>query len=141
MCEVHTKDGKPDPTEDRATIEDSSDDFWFGFEQEYVLGVNGRPLGFPEDGYPAPQGKYYCSVGTGRAYGREIVEQHLDACLDAGIEMFGVNGEVLCGQREYQVFSKGAKKVGDDLRISRYLMHRIAEQYGVEFILHPKPVL
>lgn len=141
MCEVYTIEWTPDPTEDRVTIRKDDPNMWYGFEQEYVLGINGRPLWFPEEWFPAPQGKYYCSVGADRAYGRDIVEEHLDACLEAGIDIFGINGEVMPGQWEYQVFAQWGKKAGDDVWISRYLMHRIAEQYGVEFILHPKPVL
>ena len=38
-------------------------DAWFGFEQDYFFYKNGRPLGFPEAGYPAPQGPYYTGVG------------------------------------------------------------------------------
>jgi len=140
MCEVYNADGTPHETNFRARIEDDSDDFWVGFEQEYVLMEDGRPLGFPEDGYPAPQGQYYCSVGHGNAFGRDIVEEHFDLCLAAGIETFWINGEVLCGQWEFQVFSKGSKKAGDDLWIARYLMMRLGEQYGVTMELHPKPV-
>jgi len=88
MCEVYNADGTPHETNFRARIEDDSDDFWVGFEQEYVLMEDGRPLGFPEDGYPAPQGQYYCSVGHGNAFGRDIVEEHFDLCLAAGIETF-----------------------------------------------------
>ena len=48
VCEVYSPDGTPHPSNQRAMIEDDSDDFWFGFEQEYVLmGDNGKPLGFP----------------------------------------------------------------------------------------------
>jgi glutamine synthetase len=63
MCEVMMPDGvTPHPSNARATILDDPG-AWFGFEQEYFLYENGRPLGFPKDGYPAPQGPYYCGAG------------------------------------------------------------------------------
>ena len=139
MCEVFNPDGTPHVSNTRTQVEDDPE-FWFGFEQEYVLTVNGLPLGFPEQGYPRPQGPYYCSVGSENCAGREIVEEHLDVCLEAGIEITGVNAEVLLGQWEYQCLGKGAKQAGDDLWLSRYLLHRVTEQYGVEVEFHPKPI-
>ncbi|MFH1344904.1 MAG: glutamine synthetase beta-grasp domain-containing protein, partial [Pseudomonadota bacterium] len=63
MCEVMMPDGKtPHATNKRATILDDSG-AWFGFEQEYFFYKDGRPLGFPTAGYPAPQGPYYTGVG------------------------------------------------------------------------------
>lgn len=139
VCEVLNADETPHSTNTRATFEDD-EDFWFGFEQEYVIMENGLPLGFPEEGYPAPQGPYYCSVGDGNAAGRGIVEEHMDLCLDAGLGITGINAEVMLGQWEYQCFGKGAKKACDDLILSRYLLYRVAEDYGVKIELHPKPV-
>ena len=139
MAEVLNPDGTPHASNMRAKFEDD-EDFWFGFEQEYTFLKNGKPLGFPEHGYPEPQGLYYCSVGEGRVEGREIVEQHLDLCLEAGLAVTGINAEVLLGQWEYQLFGKGAKKASDDLWISRFIMARLCEEYGIIFDLHPKPV-
>ncbi len=62
LSEVMHPDGTPHSTNMRATAEDDPD-LWFGFEQEYFLYKDGRPLGFPEEGFPAPQGPYYCGVG------------------------------------------------------------------------------
>ena len=139
MCEVYAADGTPHPTNTRNQIEDQKD-FWFGFEQEYTILHNGRPLGFPTDGYPAPQGPYYCAVGSGNVEGRDIVYDHLNQCLKAGIGITGVNAEVMLGQWEYQCFGKGGQKASDDLWVSRYLLYRISEQYGVHIELHPKPI-
>jgi len=142
MCEVLSSDGSPHPSNGRATIEDDDKDFWFGFEQEYFLWdpVLNKPLGFPEQGYPSPQGPYYCSVGAKNAYGREIVEEHLDYCLTAGINVEGINAEVAPGQWEFQVFAKGAKEAGDQVWVARYLLERTAEKYGVAINWHCKPL-
>jgi len=142
MTEVLTADGKPHSTNGRALIEDQDDDFWFGFEQEYFLWnpETDKPLGFPEGGYPAPQGPYYCSVGAKNAFGREIVEEHLDMCLDAGLNVEGINAEVATGQWEFQIFAKGAASAGDQIWVARYLLERAAEKYGVSVNWHCKPL-
>ncbi len=142
MTEVLNADGSPHPTNGRATIDDDNNDFWFGFEQEYFLWdpETNLPLGFPPGGYPRPQGPYYCSVGANNAYGREIVEEHLDLCLDAGLNVEGINAEVATGQWEFQTFAKGAKRAGDETWICRYLLERTAEKYGVTVNWHCKPL-
>ena len=142
MTEVLNADGTPHESNGRATIDDDDNDFWFGFEQEYFLNdpTTNLPLGFPENGYPAPQGQYYCSVGAKNAFGRDIVEDHLDQCLEAGINVEGINAEVATGQWEYQVFAKGAKNAGDQVWVARYLAERNAEKWGVSINLHPKPI-
>ncbi len=92
MCEVMMPDGvTPHPSNSRATILDD-EDAWFGFEQEYFFYKDGRPLGFPSDGYPAPQGPYYTGVGYKNVgdVARKIVEEHLDLCLAAGINHEGL---------------------------------------------------
>ena len=111
MCEVMMPDGKtPHPTNKRATILDD-EGAWFGFEQEYFFYKDGRPLGFPAAGFPAPQGPYYTGVGYKNVgcVAREIVEEHLDLCLAAGINHEGINAEVAKGQWEFQIFGKGSK--------------------------------
>ena len=142
MTEVLNPDETAHESNGRATIDDDDNDFWFGFEQEYTLWnpETEKPLGFPATGYPAPQGQYYCSVGAANAFGREIVEEHLDLCLDAGINIEGINAEVMAGQWEFQTFAKGAKAAGDQTWIARYLLERTAEKYGVVVNWHCKPV-
>ena len=139
MCEVQTGEHKTHPSNTRsAAAEVVSDDWWFGFEQEYFFtDKSGEPLGW-EDGTPRPQGDYYCGVGSSNVQGREISEVHLEACLAAGIEITGTNAEVALGQWEYQCFGKGIK-AADDLWVSRYLLFKIAEEFGVGVNIHPKP--
>lgn len=142
MCEVLNPDGTPHASNARATIDDDGD-FWFGFEQEYFIvdPQTDKPLGFPTNGYPNPQGQYYCSVGAKNAHGRDIVEEHLDICLEAGVNVEGINAEVAAGQWEFQTFAKGAKAAGDHTWVARYLLERTAEKYGVAINWHCKPVL
>jgi glutamine synthetase len=140
MCEVMHPDGTPHSTNARATFVDDSD-LWLGFEQEYFLYHEGRPLGFPKEGYPGPQGPYYCGVGYKYmgSVARQIVEEHLELCLAAGINHEGINAEVAKGQWEFQIFGQG-KKAADDLWIARYLMARLCEKYEVDFVLYCKPI-
>jgi glutamine synthetase len=92
MCEVLMPDGSPHPSNSRATIPDDPGT-WFGFEQEYFLYRDGAPLGFPREGFPAPQGEYYTGVGFKNVgdVAREIVDEHIDLCLAAGINLEGIN--------------------------------------------------
>ena len=99
MCEVVDHEMFAVDTNERDKITDDHGMYWFGFEQEYCLWdvETNLPVGFPEGGYPGPQGPYYCSVGALNAKGREVVEEHLDACLEAGLNCEGINGEVMKG--------------------------------------------
>jgi len=141
MSEVMNPDGTPHITNGRATIIDDPG-AWFGFEQEYFLYKDGRPLGFPADGYPEPQGKYYTGVGFNNVgdIARDIVEEHLDLCLEAGINHEGINAEVAKGQWEFQIFGKGSKKAADEVWVARYLLLRLCEGYGVDIEWHCKPL-
>ena len=139
MCEVLSPDKSPHSSNTRHNCEGLvADEWWFGFEQEYFFTnpENDTILGW-EDGTPRPQGDYYCSVGA-RVVAREISEVHMDVCLAAGIMIAGTNAEVALGQWEYQCFGKGLR-AGDDLWVSRYLLHLVAEDYGVAVNFHPKP--
>ena len=150
MCEVLLPDMSPHPTNTRRACAETGERFAgleaiFGIEQEYTLFKGARPLGFPEGGYPLPQGGYYCSVGASEIFGREVVEEHLSVCLDAGLLISGINGEVMPGQWEFQVGPLATPRIADELWLARWLLHRVAEEHkdasevGVTVSLDAKP--
>jgi glutamine synthetase len=145
LAEVLDTDMKPHPSNTRAACVETAARFKdqepiFGIEQEYTFFAEGKPLGFPLGGFPAPQGGYYCGVGADEIYGRDIVEAHLDNCLRAGLHLSGINAEVMPGQWEFQVGPVAAPQVADELWIARWLLYRTAEDFGVAATLDPKPV-
>lgn len=146
ICETYMSDGKPNAfnfRHDAALLMEkhAEHETWFGLEQEYtMLDAMGWPYGWPKNGFPAPQGPYYCGNGTGRAFGRDVVDAHYKACLYAGIKISGTNAEVMPGQWEYQVGPCEGIDLGDQLWLSRFLLHRVAEQWGIKITFAPKPI-
>ena len=142
MTEVLNPDHSPHESNGRATIDEDDEAYWFGFEQEYFLWdpATNLPPGFPPGGYPPPQGPYYCSVGARNAYCREMIDEHLDMCLEAGLNVEGINAEVAAGQWEFQIFAKSAKRAGDEIWLARYLLERTGEKYDLAVDWHPKPL-
>ncbi|MEU4475195.1 glutamine synthetase [Micromonospora sp. NPDC023888] len=144
MCEVLNIDGTPHESNTRALLRPVAERFaaqqsLFGIEQEYTFFQGTRPLGFPDGGYPAPQGSYYCGVGADEIHGRAVVEKHLDNCLAAGLSISGINAEVMPGQWEFQVGPLSPLEVADQLWIARWLLYRTAEDFGITATLDPKP--
>jgi len=146
LTDTYTPAGEPLPTNTRvsaaASFGDCADKPWFGLEQEYTLFNLDKvtPLGWPVGGYPGAQGPYYCGAGADRSFGRAVSDAHYKACLFAGIEISGTNAEVMPGQWEYQVGPSTGIDAGDELWVSRYILQRVCEDFGVICSIDPKPI-
>lgn len=108
----------------------------YGLEQEFFLYKKGKPLHLYLNHSELP-GKYYC--GVGEVIGRNIVEDALNYCLRAELNITGMNAEVAPSQWEIQVCSIGISAC-DELVILRYILLRTAEEHDVQINLDPKPL-
>jgi len=146
LAETYNNDGTPNRTNFRhhaAKVMEQAKESkpWFGLEQEYTLfGTDDRPLGWPVGGFPGPQGPYYCGFGTGKVVARDVIEAHYRACLYAGINISGINAEVMPSQWEFQVGPCEGIEMGDHLWMARYLLVRVAEMWSIKVSFHPKPL-
>ncbi|MEM6891200.1 MAG: glutamine synthetase beta-grasp domain-containing protein [Pseudomonadota bacterium] len=153
LCEVFDASGDAHGANHRAALRDllflagPEVDPWAGFEQEYTIYQDGRPLGFPEHGMPAPQGPYYCGVGSDVAFGRALADAHAELCLEAGLLIYGINAEVMPGQWEFQIGYRGiegepadALTMADHVWLARFLLKREAENRGLLISFSNKPV-
>lgn len=151
LCDVMNIDATPHSTNNRVklyqvmnaigenVIEDSQP--LFGIEQEYViLDSHNKPYKWLEnDIYNKGQGSYYCGVGGDRNFGRMIAVEHMNACLDAGIKICGVNAEVAPSQWEFQIGVCSPFEMADSLWMARYILARVAESHNLNISYDPKP--
>ncbi|XP_045491737.1 glutamine synthetase 1, mitochondrial-like [Colias croceus] len=148
LAEVYMGDGSAAKTNHRKFCNDlcefhKAEEPWFGLEQEYtMLDVDGWGLGWPKGGgFPAVNYEFsYCGVGAKYIAGRDISEAHTKACLYAGCDFEGTNAEVMFACWEWQIGTTIGIKAPDDMWMSRYIMSRVSEDYGVVVTYHPKPM-
>ena len=151
LCQVLNPDGIPHVTNTYHNLyklfqynllNDELLNSWFGIEQEYIiLDKNGDAYDIDNIGEKIiyNHNQHYCSVGTGKAMGRQIVDEHMLLCLDAGIKICGTNAEVTASQWEFQIGPLNALDVSAQLWIARYILIKVAEQYNANITFHPKP--
>ena len=147
LCDCYNIDNTPYITNTRILAKkifkkNVNDDPLFKLEQEYVIfnKENNQPIGWPSNGYPNKQGQYYCGIGNKNAFGRKIAEAHYKACLYAGINITGINAEVMPGQWKYKIGICDGIISSDHLWISRYILERISEDYNIYISFDPKPI-
>ena len=153
LCEVFNADGTVHETNKRARLRELCEkmgpeaDSYIGFEQEYTFFTKRGPLGWPSNGFPAPQGPFYCGIGADKVFGRALAEKHLEACIEAGLAIYGINAEVMPGQWEFQIGYRGLDSekadpltMSDHLWVGRYLLGRLGEESGVFVSFDNKPV-
>lgn len=159
LCDVWIEDTTPHQTNKHINMSQYYNNLqvqeaepWFGIEQEYFImffepnSCSNYPYGWNKSSnsfqppFGSIQGPYYCSVGSRNALGREIAEQHMLYCLDAGIKICGLNAEVAPGQWEFQIGICNYKEIGHQLWVARYILERVAEKHNCWINFHPKPV-
>lgn len=131
LCETYVHD-KPHATNTRhaaALAFNVNEKAWFGLEQEYFI--------LFKDLVPA-ENSFYCAVGGRHPLERTIAEQHLLACLYAGLTIGGINAEVAQYQWEFQIGPCEDVDAADQLYVARYILERIAEAYSATISYAPK---
>lgn len=145
LCDTYDQDGKPLPTNNRKCCVEAvnkvcDQEIMWGLEQQYLLmDMDERPYGWPVMlGEPRRHRTYYSGIGGNKVFGREIAECHYRACLYAGVQIGSIHPDAVPGQWEFQVGVVPGIKGADDLWVGRYILGRIAEEYGLHICMHPK---
>ncbi|GLJ38940.1 hypothetical protein SUGI_0793810 [Cryptomeria japonica] len=76
-------------------------------------------------------GPYYCAIGADKAYGRVAVCAYYKVCLYTGININGINGEVMLGQWKFQVAPSAGISSRNQVWVARYIFERVIEAAGV----------
>uniref|UniRef100_K1PQH3 glutamine synthetase n=1 Tax=Magallana gigas TaxID=29159 RepID=K1PQH3_MAGGI len=131
---------------------------WFGIEQEYyVINDEGIPCSYDPEKFnydtldPLHAPVFFSNLlvmynHVGHPHNknvgleRELSSSHFLACLYAGVKIGGRNRENGPSQWEYQIGPCEGVAIGDHLYMSRYILHRLAETFGVRVSFRPAPL-
>jgi glutamine synthetase len=108
---------------------------WFGLEQEYFIFDTGQT----NDAVYYETTMHYCGVGCPHVSHRQLVEEHMTACLHAKLNISGINAEVSKDQWEFQIGPSEGIRAADELIVARFLLERVAEKYQKIICYDPKP--
>jgi glutamine synthetase len=112
---------------------------WFGLEQEYFFCKSNGYLGHNNININI-HNRYYCSPINQDQLGVEISTKHLEYCIKAGINISGINAEVVSGQWEFQIGPCEGIEIGHHMMAARYLLERIAIKENIYIDYRPKPI-
>jgi glutamine synthetase len=129
LCETYVHNNPHATNTRHAAVFDNNDGAWFGLEQEYFILFKDLV---------AQTNTFYCAVGGRHPLERTIAEQHLLACLYAGLTIGGINAEVAQHQWEFQIGPCVGVDAADQLYVARYLLERIAEVHNAAISYAPK---
>jgi len=142
LCETRDENDQPLKTNNRFKANEIFEkcrghEPWFGLEQEYFILTD--EINAKLNNSSVTQGQYYCSVGGRNAFFRNVVDKHMMACIEAGINISGTNAEVAPYQWEFQIGPCTGIDSGDQMWVARYLLEKIAEEEGCYIDWSPKP--
>jgi glutamine synthetase len=143
MCDTYDTENNPLNNNHRLKAKKIFDNYldqkpWYGIEQEFFM-IDNDTHSVLEIKNLEQIGLHYCGIGLNYK-SRIIMDKLLDACLNAGLNISGINAEVAVGQWEYQIGPVEGIHAGDQVWISRYILQRLAEEHNVTIDFSPKPI-
>lgn len=145
FCETYDTDDNPTLSNTRKLANDIfkhkssvAGTTWYGIEQEYFIfykKTNSVILELDENDTSRNISRnHYCIIEDER-----IAMTHLNYCNNIGLDISGINAEVAFGQWEYQIGPSAGISASDQLIASRFILERVANNYGCYIVWDPKP--
>jgi glutamine synthetase len=85
-----------------------------------------------------PGSEYYCSVGGLNTIGRDVAVAHYKACLHAGVNVTSFSGAESPSKWKFKIGPLKGFQASDHLWMARYILQRVAEDFGVVASLDSK---